>query len=405
MEQKKFNIWWGPPKKFSTQLEERKISWLELFYDLVYVIVISRITHHMAVHPDVHGISQYIYLFTMVFWGWQNGSQYHDLHGSPGIRTRFMTLWQMIIVAALGVAMESPPETFVSRTIICFALLQFFITYLWWSVGIYDKVHRRLSVPYVSCYFLCFLMFVAALYIPSPYTERFLWLILIINHLPPLLNYRRLRSRNSEFSLSMSMVERLGLFTIIVFGENILGVINGVDSYVHLNASIWFCFALGILIVFALWWIFFALIADRECKHGFLAGQSLVFLYIPCLGSLGIVGATFSVLLSGMLNPDADWYRARVMFVVSLAVFLWSVLGISNKLIYDDEYLKAKKIIQPLLGLTGIVIVLLSLFFNFLSVMNLLIIIFLVLMTIIIVITRSWFKVELQHMSEDRNDK
>ncbi len=27
--------WWGPPKNFSERKNERKISWLELFYDLV----------------------------------------------------------------------------------------------------------------------------------------------------------------------------------------------------------------------------------------------------------------------------------------------------------------------------------------------------------------------------------
>ena len=47
--------WWGPPKKFDPQFKERKISWLELFYDLVYVIAISRITHHLSSHISVNG--------------------------------------------------------------------------------------------------------------------------------------------------------------------------------------------------------------------------------------------------------------------------------------------------------------------------------------------------------------
>ena len=35
---KSASAWWGPPKKFDPHFEERRISWLELFYDLVYVI-------------------------------------------------------------------------------------------------------------------------------------------------------------------------------------------------------------------------------------------------------------------------------------------------------------------------------------------------------------------------------
>jgi low temperature requirement protein LtrA len=102
MDRQRINIWWGPPRKFTIQQSERKISWLELFYDLVYVIVIARITHILAAHTDWRGLNDFFYLFLMAFWGWANGSQYHELHGSPGIRTRFMTLWQMMAVAYIS---------------------------------------------------------------------------------------------------------------------------------------------------------------------------------------------------------------------------------------------------------------------------------------------------------------
>ena len=83
MPEKKHNIWWGPPKKFSLQIEQRKITWLELFYDLVYAIVISRITQYLALHQNINGLIDYAYLFGIAYWGWYNGSQYHDLHGHP----------------------------------------------------------------------------------------------------------------------------------------------------------------------------------------------------------------------------------------------------------------------------------------------------------------------------------
>jgi hypothetical protein len=46
------NLWWGPPKNFSDRTNERKISWLELFYDLAYVAVISQLTLHLANRPS-----------------------------------------------------------------------------------------------------------------------------------------------------------------------------------------------------------------------------------------------------------------------------------------------------------------------------------------------------------------
>ena len=399
MKNSNYNIWWGPPKKFSTQFSERKISWAELFYDLVYVIVISRITKHLAEHPDVSGIVNYIYLFAMIFWGWSNGSQYHDLHGSPGIRTRFMILWQMMAVAALGVALDSPPEVFVSRTSICFAFLQGFITYLWWSVGIYDKVHRKLSVPYVTCYFIGFVLLIASMFVPSEYVSTFFVALLIVNYLPPFLNQRRLRITGSDFSLSMSMVERLGLFTIIVFGEDILGIINGAGAALNIDSNTWLCFGLGILIVFALWWIFFAMVADRECKHGFLKGQTFVFLYIPILASLGMVGATFSVLIAHNGATSDHIQFVRGIFAAGLGIFIVSMLGLTKMLVYPEEYNTAKKILQPVLLIAAAIITFTTLFFKDIPLVYLFLIIFVVLFTIIVIITRVWFVVQLRHMA------
>lgn len=42
----------GAPKNFLERKHERKIGWLELFYDLVYVAEISQLTHHLAIHPS-----------------------------------------------------------------------------------------------------------------------------------------------------------------------------------------------------------------------------------------------------------------------------------------------------------------------------------------------------------------
>src|ERR1700761_942862 len=114
MQNQNNNIWWGPPRKFSEKLRERKISWLELFFDLVYAIVISRATRQLATNTTAEGILDYAYLFVLIFWGWYNGSQYHDVHGSEGIRTRLTTLWQIMIVAALAVTLNSSADKIVS---------------------------------------------------------------------------------------------------------------------------------------------------------------------------------------------------------------------------------------------------------------------------------------------------
>lgn len=399
---KNVSIWWGPPRKFSRESEERRISWLELFYDLVYVIVISRATHQLAAHPGWEGLGNYLYLFVMIFWGWANGSLYHDLHGSPGIRTRFMTLWQMVAVAALAVTLDGPPDTLIFRGTIALVVLQGFITYLWWSVGIYDKEHRRLNLPYTFCYLGAMFSMLATLFVP-PFFQRILFgVILVLNFLPPFLGARRFQANQSDFSLSKSMMERLGLLTIIVFGEAILGVIGGTGRLMLIvDWNVWFSFGLGILVVFSLWWIFFALVADRENEKGFIKGQLLLLLFIPTLASLGMTGASFPGVMAGLLQVDNhEVMISRVLFGAGVAVFLWSITAISLFLEYPRDYDHAKKLMQPLLLLSGVIIIVITWVMLHMPVIVFLLGVFLVLFIIIFVIMRGWYQVELKHLRE-----
>jgi len=127
---KKSSQWWGPPRKFDRQEEERRVSWLELFFDLVYVIAISRITHHFAMHISVDAFLEYVFMFLLIFWGWLNGSLYHDLHGNEGLRTRLMTMWQMIIIAALAITIDQGNERRYHNMTMVLMIMQVYITYL-----------------------------------------------------------------------------------------------------------------------------------------------------------------------------------------------------------------------------------------------------------------------------------
>jgi len=401
MDRQRINIWWGPPKKFSYQAADRKISWLELFYDLVYVIVISRVTHILGSHTDWQGLNDFFYLFLMAFWGWVNGSQYHDLHGSPGIRTRFMTLWQMMAVAILAVALQSAPEYFFLRTTVALIILQGYITYLWWSVGIYDKEHRRLSRPYIGCYLASFILLIINLYTSGVLRSTIFWIIPFLNFFPPFFRQFRADKAFAEFNLSSGMTERLGLIVIIVFGENILGVINGLNTIAVIPAKTWIVFGLGILIVFALWWIYFSIVADREVRKGFWNAQVFILGFVPILASLGAVGATFSVVMHGSREADSHIEMARIIFGVSIPIFLWSVRGLSSMLIYPPAYEYPRQIIQPMMVFGGWLILAIHLLCLHLDLIYVFLGTFIILLLIVIKLVRSWFKIELEAISSN----
>ena len=402
----KYNVWWGPPKKFTTRIDARKISWLELFYDLVYVIAISRVTHLFAAHPGLSGLLDYAFLFAIIFWGWVNGSLYYDLHGTPGIRTRFMTLWQMMAISALVICLDSPPETMVFNTTVALMVLQIFIIYLWWSVGIYDKAHRVYNKPYTVCFLLATALLGTTLFMESPWNKVVAWIALVLDFVPPFIANVILRRRNQDFTMSSNMAERLGLFTIIVFGECVLGVINGITNLHELNVQTWLNFGLGILIVFALWWIFFSIVADRESRPGFLNATLIEITYIPTMASLGLIGASLPGLFLHFSDAsDPEGALLRQFLGPALCCFLAGITLLSFLLQYGDAFAHAKKKMRRLLLGTGLALMLLTIFFPGISLPAYLLSVFIFLLVIIVVMTRIWFAVQLRMMGGEEGIK
>jgi low temperature requirement protein LtrA len=329
---KKISIWWGPPKDFNTKQEKRRISWLELFYDLVYVIAISRITHNLSNDMNTEGFIKYACLFSLIFWGWLNGSLHHDLHGNQGLRTRLMMLWQMMIIAALAITINKTHENYVFITIV-FMIMQLYITYQWWSVGFYDKSHRKYSWPYTVLFLLSFCLMGLSLFISHSWLKIIFPLILICNYAPPFITHKLLLRSAQDLDLSSSMFERLGLFTIIIFGELVLGVVNGINEIEILNFSDWLNFAIGISVIFSLWWIFFTFISSREVKKGLDKASLLEILYIPGLISLGIIGASFTV----FFGKDFESSMQQIIGF-GIAVFLFCIFLLMKLLEYPDVF-------------------------------------------------------------------
>lgn len=51
-----FRKWWQPPRKASERVEGRTVTFLELFYDLVYVVLIAQLAHALSEHVDTKGV-------------------------------------------------------------------------------------------------------------------------------------------------------------------------------------------------------------------------------------------------------------------------------------------------------------------------------------------------------------
>ncbi|MFC2176858.1 low temperature requirement protein A [Actinomycetota bacterium] len=55
-------------------MEDRTVSFLERFYELIYVVVIARAAHTLVEHLTWRGVGEFTVIFGMIWLAWLNGS-------------------------------------------------------------------------------------------------------------------------------------------------------------------------------------------------------------------------------------------------------------------------------------------------------------------------------------------
>lgn len=94
----------------------------------------------------------------------------------------------------------------------------------------------------------------------------------------------------SAMHVTDSMVERFGLFTIIVLGEVVAGVLNGiVDAQATTTALVVGMLALSV--GFGLWWNYFDALGRKLPRDTPAAMISYLMLHLPLHGSIAAAGA------------------------------------------------------------------------------------------------------------------
>ena len=250
-------VFWRPPRVHGEVVEDRTVSFLELFYDLVYVVVIAQAAHHLAEHLDANGLFDFAVIFALIWIAWLNGTLYYELHGHEDARTRFFVFVQMAVLVMLAVFTgDAGGETGLAFAI-TYVIYLSILLWLWFSV--YRRDEPRFKAP--SLRFMASIVLAGGTLLAMTLLEDearmvgwgllvFVWLIGMI------LNGSRSSSMEEGLTVTESMVERFGLFTIIVLGEVVVGVVDGL-GHAELDAITIATAMLALTIGFGFWWIYF----------------------------------------------------------------------------------------------------------------------------------------------------
>jgi len=326
-----YRLWWQRPKKLKDLTDDRRVTFLELFYDLVYVVIIAELSHSLATHFTWSGAAGFVFLFTIVWWAWVNGTVYHELHGNNDMRTRVFTFLQMFSVIGMAIFAHNAFTDGTFGFAISFGVFQLILTILWWRTGAVDRLHRQFSNPYSLVFLITTILFFWSAFLDKPYVFYVWGLVILVSLAMPIVMLI-VRQRNEEtkaeydriMQIRPSQVERFGLFTIIVFGEVIIGVVQGVASQSELTGLVLGITALSMAIAIGLWWVYFDFISGMNPIKKLRTRLSWIYLHLIVTMSIAMTGAGILNAIehsNELMAPETRW-----LFVTPIAVFLLTVV-------------------------------------------------------------------------------
>ena len=254
---------------------ERHASWLELFFDLVYVLAVSKIAHILSDHSDFLGFLKYVALFVPVWWSWVGFTFYADRFESEETTYRVLTFAGMFAVVGLsltlGNAFSLPGD---AAFIVCYVLVRIVLILLYARSAYYIPLARAFSMQFiVGLGGSCVLLLISLAFAP-PFRYAIWAVALVLELATPFLSLRVARL----FPIDRSHIpERLGLFAIIVLGEAVIATANGAAK-VEWNFSSVSTAALGFAMAACIWWINFDFVEDSAIKSRSLL-ERIFYLY------------------------------------------------------------------------------------------------------------------------------
>jgi low temperature requirement protein LtrA len=289
----RFKRWfWRPPRAHGEIIADRQVSVLELFYDLVYVAVIGQASHQLAGHVSARGLAEFAVVFTLIWIAWINGSLYLELHGREDGRTRSIVFVQMGILVLLAVFTGDAVGGGWGFAVV-YATYQVFQTGLWYTVWRQDRRDHREFLPTTAGYVVG--MGVSATVILAsallPATQRLLvWAGLGVAWIVGITLAARASRAGLGLTPTDSLVERFGLFVIIVLGEVVIGVVDGLSAAGR-DASTIVTGMLALSMGFGFWWIYFDLVGSRLPRANRVALANWVMSHLPIAMAITAAGA------------------------------------------------------------------------------------------------------------------
>jgi len=316
--------------------EDRRATWLELFFDLVFVAAVGQLANALGREPTAARFFEFLGLFVPVWWAWMGFTFYANRFDTDDLPYRLLLLLAMFGVAVVATTVPGVFRGATKAFPIAYVSVRLVLLVLYARASRHVPEARRFARRFLSSFALAVVIWIFSLAFDRPWAYVVWGVALAIELVTPIPAWRLLRDAPVH---PRHLPERFGLLTLIVLGESVLAVVLGVSrvSWVAGSAG---AAAAGFLIAASLWWIYFNFLDEAALTaRGIFGG--LTYTYANYFVVVGLAALGAGVKLS-ILAAGGDHHYDHTSWVLSgglalTMVGLAAIQLVTGTIVFDTD--------------------------------------------------------------------
>jgi low temperature requirement protein LtrA len=288
--------------------QHSRVTYVELFFDLVFVFAVTQISHTLLAHFTLLGALQVTLLFLAVWWVWVFTSWITNWLNPEKTPVRLLLFAMMLGGLVLS---TSIPAAFEARGLwfaIAYAAMQVGKTIFLWVSTPPSRPRTRMNAIRIAAWLSMSAMFWIAGGVMEGQSRLVLWAIaLVIEYISPAVRFWIPRYGASAVADWMieggHMAERCALFIIIALGESIV-VIGATFAELTWTTENILAFVSAFVGSLAMWWIYFHVGAEagseqlsKSSEPGRLARLAYTYLHMPIVAGIIVTAVADELVL------------------------------------------------------------------------------------------------------------
>ena len=328
--------WIVPMRPRSPDEPHRVATPLELFFDLVFVVAVAQaaagLHHGIAEGHASEAIVSFALVFFGTWWAWMNFTWFASAYDNNDIPYRLLVFVQMTGALILASGVEPIfAERDLTISVIGYVVMRVASTAQWLRAANADPEHRPAAIRYAVGVALCQVVWVLLLFTPESWHLPGFVLFAIAELLVPVWAER---AAHTTWHLH-HIIERYGLFTLILLGEAILSTSTAIRTAIDegaLNGNLVSIILGGLLIVYSMWWLYFY----QPIHHNLLSSIRAAFVWayghLFVFVATAAVGAGLSVVIDQVTHhAEISVEAAGMALALPSALYVFSVWALQEQ--------------------------------------------------------------------------